>query len=158
MPLEWKHGKNPYRSNYFNVLKIGPQATSAQIVQKARQLCQELKAGIRIQLDDVHLDEHMANEASNKLRDPSVKGEEILLTHAPALKDRRRLKSLIAKLEELANLPPDFPELVLSHPLAVLWFLPAPGPNAAELPAWEEFGLGQAGDEEDSALDIVFDQ
>lgn len=158
MPLEWKPGKNPYRQNYFNMIRIGPEATPVQIVAKANELCKELKAGKKINLDNVNLDEHLINEAANKLRDPSIRIEEMLLTHAPALKNRKRLKDLLNKLEEMANLPPDLPDLVLNHPLAVLWFLPPPGPEAAELPPWEEFNLGQAGDEEDRALDIVFDQ
>jgi hypothetical protein len=158
MPLEYKKGENPFQLNYFNILKIGPHATKAQIRAWANELIKKLKGGVIEEPNGIPIDEYTINEAATKLQDPATRVEEMLLAHPPAFKDQNRIESLTKKLKELANLPVELPDLVLAHPLAVLWFLPPPGISAAELPKWEEFGLGQAGDEEDQALDIVFDQ
>lgn len=158
MPMQYKPGRNPYRYGYFGILKIGSNATPAQIVQQARKLCQELKAGVKHTLGTLEVDEHAVTEARAKLLDQATREEEVLLVHTPAAKDPRKLSALIDQLQELANLSPERPTQVLSHPLAVLWFLPAPGPDAVGLPSWEELGCSQAGDEQDLAMDIVFDR
>jgi hypothetical protein len=157
MPLEWKKGKNPYRQNYFNVLKMGPRAQLNQIHPQAKNLTNELLAGEKRVLDDTVVDEHLIKEASTKLLDPAIRLEEVLMTHPPIIRNQKRMKELISKLEQLSDLPQAQPDLPLAHPLAALWFLPPPQPEDLELPEWEEFGLGVAGDETDQLLDIVFD-
>ena len=158
MPFKWKQNRNPYRYNYFNILRIGPQATSAQLVQRGRQLSQEHSVGQCQELDCVEITEHDIAEASTKLRDPRTKIEEMLLVHAPALKDKKRLKSLISSLEKLSSLPDTLPEFVVANPMAVFWFIQDPVADSVVLPAWEELGFCVAGDEQDSKMDIVFDQ
>jgi len=157
MRIEWKKGKNPYRQNYFNVLKMGPRAQLNQIHPQAKNLTNELMAGENRIIDDTPVDEHLIKEASTKLLDPAIRLEEVLMTHPPVIRNQKRRKELINKLEQLSNLPAEQPDLVLAHPLAALWFLPPPQAEDFELPEWEEFGLGVAGDETDQLLDIVFD-
>jgi hypothetical protein len=105
----------------------------------------------------VPIDEYIIQEARTKLLDPPTRLEEMLMAHPPALKNQKRIKALFNKLEKISDLPTEQPELLLAHPLGALWFLPPPGPEDFELPEWEEFELGVAGDETDKLLDIVFD-
>lgn len=158
MPLQRKDGLNPFRYNCFGILKIGPRATRQQIVQQCRRLCQELRAGVEVRLGELVLDDHDINEAAKGLSDCASRAEEMLLAHPPALKDKSRLKSLLTRAEELAKLPSERPPLDLVHPLAVMWFLPAPDLDAAPMPPWQDLGLGEGGDAEDLAMDIVFDE
>jgi len=157
MPLEWKKGKNPYRQNYFNILEIGPRAQLNQIHPQAKNLTNAIQAGEQRVLDDTPVDEHLIKEASTKLLDPAVRLEEVLMTHPPVIRNQKRMKELITKLEQMSALPPEQPDLDLVHPLAVLWFLPLPLPEDLDIPEWEEFGVGMPGDEADKLLDIVFD-
>lgn len=157
MPLEWKKGGNPYRQNYFNIIKSGPNATPQQIVDNAKKAIGELKAGIDRVLDDVEVDEYLIMEAKTKLLEVSNRFEEMILAHPPPLKNSKREKHLFNELSRLSEFPVEQPELMLIHPLAVLWFLPPPAPEDLDLPEWDEFGLGNPGDETDQHYDIVFD-
>lgn len=157
MPLEWQRGLNPYMFNYFGKLQLGPNALPTQIVAQAKNLAQLLSAGQTLELAGEVLDEHAINDASSKLREPRPRAEELLLVHPQAEGGKSRLKKIRAKLQKLAMIPEERPMPELRHPLAVLWFVPAPDPEAAELPPWGEFGFVVPGDEDDRQLDIVFD-
>jgi hypothetical protein len=160
MPLKWEPGRNPYVFNCFGKLRIGSRASVPEICAQARQINQRLAVGETIELAGVPLDEHTINEASAALREPSSLAEELLLVHAqPTAGDRRRQKKLIESIRaqalreaEVSRVPPP-----LRSPAALLWFVPPPGPEAADPPAWEELGLVNATDPEDQEHDIVFD-
>ena len=67
------------------------------------------------------------------------------------------MKTLAERLQKAATLPLPRGPISLRHPAAVFWFLPTPTSDLIEWPEWREFGLVEAGDPEDLALDIVFD-
>jgi hypothetical protein len=157
MPLKWERGMNPYLHTYFARLRIGPNVPAAQIAQQARQLKQLLKTR-EIPLGDGKLDEHAVSEAATKLmRDPPALAEELLLAHALPRDEGGKLKKTCDDLRQIATLPEDRQPLPLAHQLGIFWFVPPPGPDAAALPAWEDFALVPAGADQDIALDIVFD-
>lgn len=157
MPLRWQSGGNPFRHSFFSILKCGPYATPQEIVQHSRRRSQELRAGEKNELLDIHLDDYLINGAARELRDPATRAEEMLLAHPPALKDKTRLKSIFAQIDKVVTLPAERPPIELVHPLGVLWFLPPPKPEAAAMPPWADLELGQAGDSDDLAMDVVFD-
>lgn len=159
MPFRWVQEKNPYTANHFRNLQVGPETSPQQIVQQARNLTQKLANGQKVLAGDgVELDEHAINEASTKLREPRSLAEELLLVHPQAQgEDRTRMRALVEALRKQASFEPERNAPALKSMAALFWFLPAPGPEAAKLPPFESFGLVDANDPEDLALDIVFD-
>jgi hypothetical protein len=158
MPLKWEPGKNPYLHNHFGVLRVGPSTTRAQIVAQAKKLVLHLAAGQALELAAYRLDEHAVKHAESALGEPAGLAEELLLVHPqPQRTGKDRLKAALAELRQIPAPCSDRRPPPLRHPLALFEFLPAPGPEAAELPPWEAFGLVTAGDTDDLALDIVFD-
>ncbi|MBI4602182.1 MAG: hypothetical protein HY721_09500 [Planctomycetes bacterium] len=156
MPLRWERGTNPYVFNYFGKLRLGPNATPQQIVAQAESL--RLKLGFeKVELAGRELDEHAIQEASARLRDPGPLAQELLLVHPQGKKEGGKLKALAEKLRGLAVVPDERFPIGLIHPLGIFWLLPAPGVEAAELPAWSDLGLVGPGDEKDRQLDMVFD-
>ncbi len=157
MPFKWESGKNPYRYNYFGRLGVGPNVQPREVIAIAKKRCQSLAAGRMLKYTDEHLDEHAVHEASKYLRKPMSLAEELLLVHPQTRHDEKRLEKLTEQVRQLAVLPEDSRSLPLYHPLAIFWFLPAPGIEAAEMPGWYDFGFVEPGDPEDLELDIVFD-
>lgn len=157
MPLRWQSGASPFRHSYFSILKCGPHASPQEIVQQSRRRSQELRAGERNELVGTPLDDYAINGAARELRNPATRAEEMLLAHAPALKDKSRLKAIFAQIDQAVALPAERPPIELVHPLGLLWFLPPPQPEVAAMPPWEDLGLGQAGDTDDRVIDVVFD-
>jgi hypothetical protein len=158
MPFKWEQGKNPFIYNYFGILRIGPNTTQKNILEYARKLKQLLTSGERLELAGHPLDEHAIDDASRKLHEPVSQSEELLLVHPqPQWDNKKRMKSLVGKLRETALFPEDRSPPPLLHPLALCWFIPAPGAEAAELPEWSAFGLVEPGEGPDLELDIVFD-
>jgi len=157
MPLKWERGVNPYLHTYFARLRIGPNVPPAQIAQQARQLKQLL--GTReIELGGRKLDEHAVSEAATKLmKDPPALAQELLLAHALPREEGGKLKNACEEARQAATLPDERGPLPLGHTLGIFWFVPPPGPDAAALPAWEDFGFVDAGADDDLVLDIVFD-
>jgi hypothetical protein len=157
MPLKWERGQNPYLHTYFGRLRIGPNVPPAQIAQQAKQLKQSLSSH-DIELGGRKLDEHTLSEAASKLmKEPNALAQELLLVHPLPRDESAKLKKACEEIRQTAVLPENRSPLPCVHPLAVFWFLPAPGPEATEPPAWEDFGFVAAGDEADLALDIIFD-
>lgn len=157
MPLRWQRGSNPYIHHYFGRLRLGPNANPRQIVEQAKSLRQKLGAGKPLDLGGQALDEHAVGEAAERLREPGPLAEELLLVHAQPAKKGQDWKVLVERLRRAAAVSDDRGPLPLVAPTAILWFTPAPGPECAELPEFEAFGLVGPGDPEDLALDIVFD-
>jgi len=157
MPLKWERGRNPYVHSYFGRLRIGPNAAPGQINAQAKQLVQKLKAGEKIALGNLELDEHALNEADTKLRKPYTLAQELLLTHPQPMDESKKVKKLCEELRQVAVLPEARAPLPLLHPLAIFFFTPTPSPEVVELPEWEAFGIVRPGDEQDLALDVVFD-
>lgn len=157
MIIEWKRGRNPYVDNPYTRLQLSPNATARQILQQQKDLLVKLKAGKALQVGRRSLDEHDIVEAARKLRDAAIRAEATLCVHRPLQTGRSRLKKLLLALESVTAVPETVPPVRLVHPLAVLWFLPAPSLAYTEAPALEEFELVSADDPEDLALDIVFD-
>jgi hypothetical protein len=158
MPMKWVRDTNPYVHNYFGRLRIGPNATPVQIGAQSKKLLQKIVSGQKVILVGQELDEHAVSEAAKKLYEPASLGEELLLVHPQKTQKDRVWKKLAEQVQRLAVFPvPECPP-PLVHPLAVFWFVPAPGVEAVELPPWEAFGFVEPGDEADIALDVVFDQ
>ena len=157
MPFRWERGENPFIHNYFGKLSVGPNTPPGTISQQAKNLAQKLVAGGTIELAGVKLDEYEIKQAPAQLREPRSWAEELLLVHPQASHDQKGLKATAEKLRQIAVLPEDHEPLPLLHPLALFWFTPSPGPEAAELPEWGNFGLIEPGSETDLVLDIVFD-
>jgi len=158
MPLKWLRGVNPYVFNYFGKLRIGPNAPPTIFQAQAKRSTQNLAAGRTVELAGQVLDEHAINEASRKLLDPAMRAGELLLVHPQGRQSGDKLKSVADQIRKAA-VPPDkgsMPPLI--HATAIYWFLPEPGPEAADLPAFESIGLVNAGDDQDLMLDIVFDE
>jgi hypothetical protein len=158
MPLIWQNGINPYIFNYFGKLQIGPNAPPANFQPQAKRFVQKLAAGETIELAGQRLDEHAVNEASRKLLDPRVRASELLLIHPQLGQSGKPLKTIADQIRRETTLPSDQELPPLSSATAAFWFIPQPGPEAAELPPFEAFGLVAAGDEADLQLDIVFDE
>lgn len=157
MPLQWNRDRNPYIHSCFGRLRLGPNAKKTVIVEQARNLAKQVAAGHGVILAGIDLDEHAVNDAASRLQDAATLGHELLLTHSQPARDKKRLNKVVDDIRTMATLPedPSLPEL--QHALSLFWFVRAPGPDAAELPPLEAFGLVQAGDDQDSALDVVFD-
>lgn len=159
MPLKWESGKkSPYACNHFAVLRVGPNTSRPAISQTKEDTLRRLKAEKVYCACGHEVDLHQVSHATNQLLEPGSLAEELLLVHPQPPKDNKdRVKILAKNLHKAATLPLNKGTIQLRHPAAVLWFTPAPGPEAIEPPAWEDLGLVEAGDPEDLALDIVFD-
>jgi len=160
MPLKWaRDKKSPYACNHFAVLQVGPNARRPEIGQTSQEIIRELQAGQEVCCACGHkLDVHQVGHATSQLLEASSFAEELLLIHPQPPKEKKtKVSALVDNLHKVATLPLRRDPIPLRHPTAVLWFTPAPGPEAVTLPAWEDLGLVKAGDPEDLALDIVFD-
>jgi hypothetical protein len=156
--MKWVRGTNPYVHNYFGRLRIGPNATPVQIGAQRKKIAQKIDSGQDVILAGQKLDQHAVSEAANMLYEPASLGEELLLVHPQGTQKDRQWKKLAEQVRRLAVFPaPECPP-PLVHPLAVFWFVPAPGVEVVELPPWEAFGFVEPGDEADIALDVVFDK
>jgi hypothetical protein len=157
MPLKWERGKNLYVHSYFGRLKAGPNTLIRQLISLADNQIKVFAAGKKIDLAGVELDEHAISEAKKAFLNPRSHAEELLLAHPQSHREQKKLKQIAEQIRETAQLPDTTGSMALYHPLAIMWFLPSPGPEAAELPPWSEFAFVEAGDPEDLELDIVFD-
>ena len=160
MPLNWERGrKSPYACNHFAVLRVGPNTRRLEIKQTSDDTLRELETGCKVFCACGHeVDVHQVGHATSQLLEANSLAEELLLTHPQPPRDNKaKVKALGDNLHKAAALPLKRDPIPLRHPAAVLWFTPPPGSEAVELPAWEDLGLGKAGDLEDLALDIVFD-
>ena len=160
MPMKWERGrKSPYECNYFSVLRVGPNTRRREISQTSQETLQEIQAGNRVLCACGHeVDVHQVGYATSQLLEANSLAEELLLIHPqPPRDNKQKVLTLIDNLSKAAMLPFRRDPIPLRYPAALFWFTPAPGPEAVELPAWEEFGLVKAGDPEDLALDIVFE-
>ena len=156
MPLKWERNRNPYVSNYFGKLHMGPNVVPTQIIAQARGIVQMLANGREVKCAGGYpLDEHAVNEASKKLTVSNSHAEELLLVHSqPQREDKKDIKTLVTQLRQKAVLAADRSPVPLQHPASIFWFLPPPGPESAELPPWEAFGSVEPGDPDDLELDI----
>jgi hypothetical protein len=148
MPLEWKRGKNPYKNNYFGIIGVGPNTPLRQIIARAEQ---------QARIQETEEERHRIMDASSQLQKEEVRVAELLLVHPQPVHDRRQFGRTVTLLEQAAQWPQVHDPIPLLHPLGIFWFLPAPGPQAANWPEWKEFHLVGPGDPEDLELDIVFD-
>ncbi len=159
MPLKWQPGINPYMHTYFAKLRAGPNVRADQLIQQCRELKKLLAAGKPVTLDSTSLDEHALSEAATKLtREPAALAQELLLVHPQPKDEGKKLKRVCAELRQASALDETREPLPLAHPLAILWFTPPPAPDVIGRPDWREFGFVESGDEQDLALDIVFDE
>lgn len=164
MPLVWKRGKNPYVFTYYGILQLGPHDAdpnfrAKQVIDRAKAFSKRLAAGKTVELAGRPVDDHSIQDAKNMLGESDPRAHELLLAHpqpppdgnAKAATQYRDRLIKAAVVPEEAGLP------CLVHPLALLWFTPAPGPATVTPPDWDDFDLGRPGDAEDRAHDIVFD-
>ena len=160
MPLKWvRIKKSPYACNHFAVLRIGPNTRRPEIDQTRQDILRELQAGNKVLCACGHeVDVHQVGHATSQLLEAGSLAEELLLIHPQPPRDNNaKVKKLADNLHNAATLPLKRDPVPLRHPAAIFWFTPAPGPEAAELPSWEDLGLAKVGDSDDLALDIVFD-
>jgi hypothetical protein len=160
MPMKWERGKkSPYACNHFAVLGVGYNITPKEITATKKKKLQVIQAEGKVLCACGHpVDVHEASHAESQLLDANSLAEELLLIHPQPPKDTgEKIKELVKNLNSAAMLPLTRNPIPLRDAAAFFWFTPAPGPEDAELPAWEELGLVLAGDPEDLALDIVFD-
>jgi hypothetical protein len=165
MPLKWIRGINPFKNNYFSRLGVGPNTPPVHIDAQAKKLQQKQVSGKPLGLGGQPpepgtqpLTEFDISDAVKQLREPRPMAEELLLVHAQDEQKEKDWKKLVEKLKQAAEVPVDERPPPLAHPLAVFWFLPAPGPEDAEWPAWDALDLVGPGDPADAVLDIVFDE
>lgn len=161
MPMKWeRERKSPYACNHFAVLRVGPNSTRPEISHKKGEILRALKAGAKELCACGHeVDTFQVEHAAKQLLEADSFAEELLLIHPqPARDNRAKVNALADNLRKAASLPLPRSPIPLRHPAAVFWFAPAPGPEAVELPSWEDLGFVKAGDPEDLALDIVFDR
>ena len=149
MPLKWKRGRNPYIHNYFGILGVGPNTPTNKIVAEAQQLAKTKTS---------EAERHEVADAGSKLAKDEIRVAELLLVHPQPSHDERHYKRVKEQIQEVAQLPVSHPPIPLRRPEGIFWFLPAPGPEAASWPAWEELQLVGPNDPADLELDIVFDQ
>jgi hypothetical protein len=156
MPLKWKRGSNPYVDNAFNVLELGPAAGRQQVLAKAKDQMQMVRAG-HASSAGLNLTEHAIGDAQRRLFDARTRAEEQLLVHPQVWQEATRVKSLVKRIRESATLitSPALPPL--RHRLSIFWFTPLPEPDAAQPPPWRALGIVAAGEGEDGAADLVFD-
>jgi hypothetical protein len=159
MPFKWEKKKSPYRSNCYGTLKLGPNAEPKEVRAQAKNITDVLKVGMAVEsAARVNLDEYAVNEASRMLNDPRTWAEELLLMHPqPQREGPDKLKKLVEEVRKSASLPEGRPRIPLRSAMGLLWFVPAPGPEAAQLPDWNDLGMVGPLDPEDLALDVVFD-
>jgi len=162
MPFEWKQGRNPYRWNYFGILGVGPNVQRTQIVAQEKKLLQKIAhlngKGEKLEVAGQAVDEHTVTSASARLQNADTLAQELLLAHPQPVRDDKRRKNLAEQLRTLAAPPLEAAPVPLHAPLALFWFVPAPGAEAAERPGFDELGLVAAGDPADLELDIIFDR
>lgn len=161
MPLKWERGKkSPYACNHFAVLQVGPNTRRLEISQTSQAILLELHAGKKVCCACGHeVDSHQVGHATSQLLEAGSLAEELLLIHPQPPRDNKaKVKALVDNLHKAATLPLKRDPIPLRQPSAVLWFTPTPGPEAVELPTWDDLGLVKAGDPEDLVLDIVFDR
>lgn len=84
MPLTWNPDRNPYRFNYFRMMRLGPDATPCQIAAAERSLKQQLAGGRRIEIDGQALDAQAVSSAAANLRNGQTAVAEMLLLHLTA--------------------------------------------------------------------------
>jgi hypothetical protein len=159
MPFKWQKGKNPYVSNSYGTLQLGPNASPQEVKGKTKSLMQLLSCGQRVQsASGEPLTEYEVAEADKILTSVQFAPEELLLVHPqPKSEGPSRLKALAEQVRKAASFS-GRPIIPLRHSIGIFWFVPLPGPEAAELPPWEELGMTGPADPEDLALDIVFDE
>ena len=160
MPMKWERGKkSPYACNHFAVLRVGPNTRRPEITQTSDNTLREIQAGNKVCCACGHeVDQHQVGHATSQLLEAHSFAQELLLIHPQPPRDNKaRVKALAENLHKAATLPLPRGPIPLRHPAAVFWLMPVPSDDVIELPAWRDFGLVQAGDPEDLALDIVFD-
>ncbi|MGO8757441.1 MAG: hypothetical protein ACLQG3_04885 [Terracidiphilus sp.] len=160
MPLKWEQGKkSPYTCNCFSVLRVGPNTRRREISQTSQEILKEIESGNKVLCACGHeVDVHQVGHATSQLLEANSLAEELLLIHPQPPRDNKdKVNALVDNLNQAAVLPLKRDPIPLRHAAAFFWFTPAPGPEAVELPAWDELGLVKAGDPEDLALDIVFE-
>ncbi|MGE4088369.1 MAG: hypothetical protein AB7F93_09815 [Immundisolibacter sp.] len=157
MPLKWKRGTNPYVDNAFGVLQVGAMSPAARVAALAGQQRSRVRARGAAEADTGAAALHAIGDAEACLNTPARRAEEQLLAHPPAQGDGARRQRLGQELRKAARLVDAGEPLALRAPRAIFWFLPLPGQDAVEAPPWDSLGLCAAGDPDDRALDIVFD-
>lgn len=159
MPMKWERGrKSPYACNHFAVLRVGPNTRRAEITQTSADILRELQTGKVLCACGHEVDQHQVGRATSQLLEADSLAEELLLIHPQPPKDKRaKVRILVDNVHKAAALPLPRGPIPLRYPAAIFWFVPLPGADTIELPAWGDFGLVQAGDPDDLALDIVFD-
>ncbi|HVR06929.1 MAG TPA: hypothetical protein VMW75_02680 [Thermoanaerobaculia bacterium] len=157
MPLVWQGNDNPYRTNYFRLLELGPPASPGTIVATRQKLAAKIQAGNPHLVAGREVSEAEITGAESRLLDERSRAWEVLLVHpvpGPASKRLQQLCRAIA--EEATPAPaPRVPRLGNVRALAAL--LPLPGPDDIALPSWDELGIPGPEAWEDRRLDIQFD-
>jgi hypothetical protein len=158
MPIKWKYGSNLYADTCYARLRLGPNVAPGTIIAQAGELRKKLAAGVKLEIAGRALDEHDIAEAQKKLLDEPSRTHELLLVHPEPASEAKRIAATCEQLRKAAEPSDERTPLPLVVPEAIFWFVPEPGPEAAELPPWNAFGFAEPGGPEDREDDIVFDR
>jgi hypothetical protein len=152
MPLTWKRGTNPYRTNFFGTLGVGPGAQPAVINATRKNLVAKIASGTAHLAGGRPVSETEINEAAARLMDDASRAAERLLVHAVPTGGSKRLHQVCAALIAATTPPVAYPPLRLTNLPGLAPLIPAPGPEDIAWPEWEDFGF-----ESDEENDIQFD-
>lgn len=158
MPPTWKKGINPYRSSYFGVLGLGPNAQPAAVMASQRNLENKVAHGTQHLVDGraITLAE-LSQAGSALLQQEEDWATEVLLAHPAPAGDSRRLQRLCSAVGELCTPPPAERALQLANPKALVPLLPEPAAIDVAWPEWEDLDVAGPESLADRLCDVQFD-
>lgn len=157
MPLRWKRGENPYRLNYFRILRVGANAKSAKIAKRRDHLSRIIKSGGEHCVEGRPVSEADVMQAGNRLIDSKFQAPELLLVHYPPAADEKRLSALRAAVDEAAECGPSARPLPLADLVALAPLIPGLHQEDLPRPSWTELSVPGPDSPQDLDADIQFD-
>jgi hypothetical protein len=157
MPLRWSRGANPYRLNYFGILKVGGHANPRVITSSRNDLTRIVGSGGEHRVMDREITEADLSEAATRLLDPVWRAAEMLLVHPRPGTDEGRLPDLCAAVEAAAAPPPAGRPLRLTDLTALVPLVPRLQLEDLPRPSWTELPVPGPASPQDLQADIQFD-
>lgn len=156
MPLQWKHGDNPYRVNWFEILELGPYVPPSVIAAMRRKITTKIEHGTPHIIGRREIDESEVYEAEARLLDEQSRALESLLLYLVRSPDMKRLQEICTTILSQTTMVPA-PDLHLANLRALAALVPEPSPVDIELPTWEELEIPSVDSPDDMRDDIQFD-
>ncbi len=157
MSLKWNKNSNLYTHNPFALVEGLPFDQPRVLQQKGKTVAQRALRSGGLEINGVEFTEQEVAQAANQLNEPAGRAEALALCHLVEPVDAKQTRRLETILNQIVVGLPVQARLRLKSPRHVFWFLNLPGEELIAEPPWEALGIGEAGDEEDLARDIVFD-